>query len=394
MTQKRERPRTCLDYGWIRCNPESGEARLTSLYYGYKQAKVRITAETINGERFVRHCLENADAPICVWFSVEGGVPDPVAGQIWGHLEEVPPSLVSSGSGIDYLVNQLRARPAVGCEEYWQAFSELMADRRIYDITLRPLLSSAILAARPEAALSLIRPSLVGEFNYPWDVRVDATDRLNEKNDRFGNVRSIGGTNKATKTSVFVNQESDDFPLHRFLDGSWYLFDYHPKKVWNEVRRNNQWGYIVTQRVLQLKERDPDAIQFFYEQLNPWLSEGFSLAVVPSSEPSNRNPGIRILAQKIASGRGRIDATSCLVRMVKIQRLSGGGNRSVQTHLQSIQVIYTELIEGYHVVLLDDVRTTGNSLSACATLLQQRGAVGVTRIALAKTVAVDARRFC
>lgn len=43
------------------------------------------------------------------------------------------------------------------------------------------------------------------------------------------------------------------------------------------------------------------------------------------------------------------------------------------------------LIKGKNVLLLDDVRTTGNSLSACKQVLEEAGALTVQCLALGQT---------
>ncbi len=80
------------------------------------------------------------------------------------------------------------------------------------------------------------------------------------------------------------------------------------------------------------------------------------------------------------------NARRSLYRHTEVQKLSGGGARSLQIHLDSIRVSHRHLIQGRDVLLLDDIATTGFSLCACRLLLLKAGAASVRMFALAKTV--------
>ncbi len=61
------------------------------------------------------------------------------------------------------------------------------------------------------------------------------------------------------------------------------------------------------------------------------------------------------------------------------------GNRDYQQELASLQITDSNLIKGKTVLLLDDVKTQGNSLNAGKTLLLSQGATQVIMFALGKT---------
>jgi len=138
-------------------------------------------------------------------------------------------------------------------------------------------------------------------------------------------------------------------------------------------------------KILDLKKDYNSAIQYFFQKLDPLLLYGFPIVVVPSHNPDARVTGICRLA-KLLARNNRIDATQCLCRHKKIQKLSWGGDRSIELHFKSINVRYPELVLTREVLLLDDVTTTGNSLEACKQLLLQSGARQVQCVALGKTV--------
>jgi len=97
--------------------------------------------------------------------------------------------------------------------------------------------------------------------------------------------------------------------------------------------------------------------------------------------------GIGLVAHELCKERPEVgNARRCLYRHTEIRKLSGGGERSLQVHLDSIRVSHRDLIEGRDILLLDDIATTGLSLRACRLLLLRAGAASVTMFAIARTV--------
>lgn len=141
-----------------------------------------------------------------------------------------------------------------------------------------------------------------------------------------------------------------------------------------------------TSRILKLKNCNPLVIEAFADCISSNLHDDFDcIVVVPPHQSGKDNSGIKILAQKIACKNNLIDATSCLIRYRTIDKLSTGGNRSLETHWQSIKLVNKEIIKGNKLLLIDDVSTTGNSLKACQELLESAGAKSVKSFVLAKT---------
>lgn len=141
-----------------------------------------------------------------------------------------------------------------------------------------------------------------------------------------------------------------------------------------------------TSKIWDLKKGKLSVIEEFADCISSNFQGDFEgLVVVPPHHNEKDNSGIRILAQKVVDKMKLIDATSCLIRHKTIHRLSTGGNRSSETHLQSIKVVNQEVIKGKKLLLLDDVSTTGNSLNACQKLLESAGAKSVKCFVLGKT---------
>ncbi len=144
---------------------------------------------------------------------------------------------------------------------------------------------------------------------------------------------------------------------------------YVPKCQWTD----NQPPDGYTAFVLDLKNRVDNAINEAVELLSDCLYGFDAVTVVPSHHHGNMTD-IRRVAIELAKGSNgtMLEATDCLHRATPITKLSaGGGDRCVQTHLDSIQLKNPDCLAQRRVLLLDDVRCTGNSLKACSQLLKQ-----------------------
>ncbi len=162
------------------------------------------------------------------------------------------------------------------------------------------------------------------------------------------------------------------------------LGPYNPYRTHIEMGgdRNNYPSH--SGRILDLKDCLPKGIDYFIP-LRDKLKITEAITIVPSHDPAKTTSGLALLVAKLTDGQGYVDASGCLVRHTKIQKLASGGDRSKQVHLDSIRVANTQLIEGRRVLLIDDVMTSGNSLIACKSLLLTAGAAHVTCLALGRT---------
>lgn len=75
-----------------------------------------------------------------------------------------------------------------------------------------------------------------------------------------------------------------------------------------------------------------------------------------------------------------------LRRFKTIDKLSQGGNRSIEQHKNSIDIKYKKAIPRRHFIIIDDVTTTGNSLEACRQILLDNGAESVRCVAIGRTL--------
>lgn len=164
----------------------------------------------------------------------------------------------------------------------------------------------------------------------------------------------------------------------------YHLGDYHP--YWSEGRKNPKFD-AFSGKILDVKSAQPDerALVYFAGKIGNLVKPGVTITVVPGHDPVKIDSGIRTIAQILALD-DRIDATSCLVRHKKIEKLATGGSRHPKVHHDSIVVRNINLIKGANVLLLDDVSTSNNSILVCKELLLKAGAAKVTCFALGQTV--------
>tara|TARA_B100000315_G_scaffold242023_1_gene263713 strand:- start:340 stop:1203 length:864 start_codon:yes stop_codon:yes gene_type:complete len=144
-----------------------------------------------------------------------------------------------------------------------------------------------------------------------------------------------------------------------------------------------------TREVLNLKNKSPVAIDFFFQKLEMCLklAGGFSIAVIPSSSPENSNIGISQLGQRLSRNwNGINDATEALIRKYALGKKSLGGSRDFNVEFKSLKLNDPALIVDQNVLLLDDVTTSGTSMSASEKHLIEGGAKTVVCLALTKTL--------
>ncbi len=127
------------------------------------------------------------------------------------------------------------------------------------------------------------------------------------------------------------------------------------------------------------------------ERLSPMLETDIAVVVVPSHDPWITEAPIRLLAQALAlaaddTDNPRTDATACLVRHTKIQRIVYGGHSSPYLHRQTIRLEQPELVQGRRVLLLDDIAKSGQSLLACRVMLYDAGAAVVQAASLGRVI--------
>jgi predicted amidophosphoribosyltransferase len=165
--------------------------------------------------------------------------------------------------------------------------------------------------------------------------------------------------------------------------GFYYLHTYYPKRYVEEHKG-------VSESILDFKYGNPKAIDLFANEFEKALihevegatfrlSEKF-IVIVPSHKKDNWSKSMMIIACELCKRLGMRNYSQALIRTADHEKLAWGGDRSVGSHLGTIQVDSDFNIEGKEILLLDDVVTTGNSILACLEILKN---ANPTRIAVA-----------
>ncbi|WP_173087643.1 phosphoribosyltransferase [Devosia sp. 1635] len=166
-----------------------------------------------------------------------------------------------------------------------------------------------------------------------------------------------------------------------------YLGDYLPWS-WHKAGGGDGSNYpSYSGRILDLKESKAASLKRFEELLLGEIKrEYIGVTAVPSHDPEKGiNTGVRLLAKQVASKLRVVDGRAFLRRTYKIDKLAGGGDRSLKVHLDSLCAENSDQFAGGTVLLLDDVLTSGNSLVACRQKLLDAGAKEVVCVALGRT---------
>lgn len=111
------------------------------------------------------------------------------------------------------------------------------------------------------------------------------------------------------------------------------------------------------------------------------------VAIVPSHERDKTSVGMQALVDNhLRPSFSVTNKINPLRRHTSVAKRATGGDRSVESVLNSVEVIPGLIVKGAIAILLDDITTTGGSFHACAHLLRQSGASHVECIALKQAV--------
>ncbi|GLX43808.1 hypothetical protein Pcaca01_14760 [Pectobacterium carotovorum subsp. carotovorum] len=119
------------------------------------------------------------------------------------------------------------------------------------------------------------------------------------------------------------------------------------------------------------------------------VAQPFYITIVPSHHQGRISPALRSIAENIVKSYPNGEVKLFLERTVTVPSAhKEGGDRSIDGHMKSIRVNDNNF-NGRNVVLLDDVKTTGGSMSACYHLLIKAGAKVVKPFALLETAGYE-----
>lgn len=129
------------------------------------------------------------------------------------------------------------------------------------------------------------------------------------------------------------------------------------------------------------------AMNDIYKMLLYWCQRHITQATVIMAVPSSDHRKINAItkvAQALAKKLPHLtDATQAITKLHSTASFCRGKNRSAETIIQSLHIDATA-IYGQHILLLDDITTTGTTFSTVQQMLLDAGAASVTCLALGK----------
>ncbi|HFV9215026.1 TPA: phosphoribosyltransferase [Enterobacter roggenkampii] len=180
---------------------------------------------------------------------------------------------------------------------------------------------------------------------------------------------------------------------------------YHP--YWSGPGERNAACDRISKLMMDFKKEDASnhnyAVDFFsklaiselskyhFKDGPDFVSKPFLVTIVPSHTKGRVSPALVTVAQNIVKAYPKGIVKLCLERTVTVPSAHlEGGDRSIDGHMDSIKV-NDDNFNKRNVLLMDDVKTTGGSMSACYHLLKKAGAEKVLRLALLETAGYEER---
>lgn len=120
-------------------------------------------------------------------------------------------------------------------------------------------------------------------------------------------------------------------------------------------------------------------------QLKP-LPDDLFIARVPGHLNTSEKTGLDLFIEKLLKMVEIGDGSSLLMRQSDVQKSTTSLSRNENNHIATISVSDIEQVRNRNFILIDDVRTSGASLDACAQILIKNGAKSVIKMPLVQTI--------
>jgi predicted amidophosphoribosyltransferase len=118
----------------------------------------------------------------------------------------------------------------------------------------------------------------------------------------------------------------------------------------------------------------------------PIIGYDFIVTVAPSHSKDGTSDALNAVARKVCQNFPRWTYTQVLRRHTTVlSSHKQGGNRNLATHIQSMEVTLPAIVQGTRVLVIDDVTTSGSTLTACHQLLMGAKTLDTIAIALLET---------
>ncbi|WP_440977679.1 phosphoribosyltransferase [Sedimentibacter sp. LTW-03] len=165
-------------------------------------------------------------------------------------------------------------------------------------------------------------------------------------------------------------------------DNVGYIREYHP--YWSNIGYQDDFD----KKIMDLKgyeiedwkvKKQKQAEKYFYNELQSIINFDYNrdilLCYIPRSK-SNATSHIGNIAKKLCENHNHklIDGTECFYRKHDLPEAHIHGERTPGRHKKSIEIINENLINNAHVLLLDDVITSGDTMGEFIDMLIRAGA--------------------
>lgn len=160
-----------------------------------------------------------------------------------------------------------------------------------------------------------------------------------------------------------------------------YLGIYYPK------RSSSHYSCRYSQKILLFKKGGP-VVKEFCELICQYLSTKslFIVCPYPASSVGYAGRPLQNLVKAICAKLPNCqDGTEVIFRKIPVSKKSTGGLRNYELEISSLEIVNADRVVNQQVLLIDDVTTTGTSLRAGASLLLDKGAAVVVKLALGQT---------
>lgn len=176
---------------------------------------------------------------------------------------------------------------------------------------------------------------------------------------------------------------------------------YHPYRYRGE--KNPKAGDRLSKAMMDFKDETnfnhKQAVKIFSDLLlkklknatyngKPFTSYKFEVTIVPSHTSGRVSPALVAIALEVCNRNQLGTYVQSLKRNTTVASAhKEGGDRSIANHMSTISVVTN--VVGKVVLLIDDVTTTGGSMSACKYLLSDAGATVVLPLSLLETAVYE-----
>ena len=142
---------------------------------------------------------------------------------------------------------------------------------------------------------------------------------------------------------------------------------------------------------------DPNRKYQFCSRIKEWLTKetlngvdgraAIVIAMAPGHKAGSSHSFLsEIIAEIVQANPLKLrDGRTLLQRTATVRKATDGGPRDTNLHMQTIEVTDPESVRGRVVYIVDDVWTTGATLTACRNLMVKAGAKEIKLLAVAKT---------